>query len=139
MTSGKPVIVKQLPERFVLGEAEQFLSELQSVLRADRPRLVFDMSGVRQLDSSGIEVLLRSMKEAMKRNGDVKLAAVAPCAAVLLELVRVDRFFEIYEDVSDAVQSFYQFPLQEQERGFGTAAKVRADAPEAENELKMTG
>jgi anti-anti-sigma factor len=139
MTSGKPVIVKQLPERFVVGEAEQFFNELQPLLHSDRPRLVFDMSRVRELDSSGVEVLLECMQQAMKRNGDVKLAAVPPTAAVVLELVRVDRFFEIYEDVSDAMQSFQRFQMQDLERGFGVVSKIRADAREAENELKLTG
>jgi len=72
--------------------------------------LVFDFSGVRQLDSAGIEMLLRCLEEVMKRNGDIKLAAVPPAPAVILELTGVDRFFEIYENASDAVESFHQFP-----------------------------
>jgi len=64
------------------------------------------------LDSAGIEMLLRCMEEAMKRNGDVKLAAVSPQVTVILELTRVDRLFEIFENPSDAVESFHRFPVQ---------------------------
>ena len=35
--------------------------------------MVLDCSNVRQLDRAGIQVLLRCLEEAMKRNGDVKL------------------------------------------------------------------
>jgi hypothetical protein len=52
------------------------------------------------------------MEEAMKRNGDVKLAAVSPQAAIILQLTRVDRLFEIFENPSDAVESFHRFPVQ---------------------------
>jgi anti-sigma B factor antagonist len=104
--------VKQLPESVSLGQAQQLYQELAPLLDGDRPCLVFDFSEVRQLDSAGIEMLLRCMEEAMKRNGDVKLAAVSPQVAIVLELTRVDRLFEIFEKPSDAVESFHRFPVQ---------------------------
>jgi hypothetical protein len=54
-------------------------------------------------------MLLQCMAEVMKRDCDLKLAAVSPQAAVVLELTRTDRFFEIYETWSDAVKSFSRF------------------------------
>lgn len=51
------------------------------------------------------------MEEAMKRNGDLKLASVPPAIASLLKLTRVDCLFEIFDNSSDAVASFYRFPL----------------------------
>jgi hypothetical protein len=59
----------------------------------------------------GLQVLLHCLEEAMKRNGDVKLAAIPPAAAAILELTRVDRLFEAFDDTVTAVNSFYQFPV----------------------------
>jgi anti-sigma B factor antagonist len=112
MTNSRPVVVKQLPDRVSVNETQQLFRELAPLFEGDRPCLVFDFSEVRQLDSAGIEMLLRSMEEAMKRNGDVKLAAVSPEVAVILELTRVDRLFEIFENPSDAVESFHRFPVE---------------------------
>jgi hypothetical protein len=42
----------------------------------------------------------------MKRDGDLKLAAVSPASAVILELMRVDRLFEVFETSEEAVRSF---------------------------------
>jgi anti-anti-sigma factor len=111
MTNGNRVIVKALPERFVTGVAEEFFQEMKPLLRSGRPLIVFDFSIVRVLDSSGIEVLIRGLEEVMKRNGDLKLAAVPPAAAVVMELTGVDRFFETYETSSEAADSFYQLPV----------------------------
>src|SRR5215831_5463876 len=111
MSGLRDVIVKQLPENLTLRHAHNFLVEIQPLLKADRPCLVFDFSEVGHLDSAGVEMLLRCMEEAMKRNGDLKLAAVSPSVAVILELTRVDRLFEIYENPADAVESFYRFPV----------------------------
>src|SRR6266404_521032 len=112
MSNSRAVVVKRLPETMSVKEAQELLRELAPLLEEDLPRLVFDFSDVRQLDSAGIEMLLRCMEEAMKRNGDVKLAAISPQVAVILELTRVDRLFEIFENPSDAVESFHRFPVQ---------------------------
>jgi anti-anti-sigma factor len=112
MTNCRPVVVKQLPDRVSVNETQLLFRELAPLFEGDRPCLVFDFSEVRQLDSAGIEMLLRCMEEAMKRNGDLKLAAISPQVAVILELTRVDRLFEIFENPSDAVESFHRFPVQ---------------------------
>ncbi len=58
------------------------------------------------MDSAGIEILLQCMHEAMKRDGDVKLASVSPASAAILELMRVDRLFEVFETADEAARSF---------------------------------
>jgi anti-sigma B factor antagonist len=111
MTTKRPVVVLQLPEKLVLGQVDSCFREVQEFLKAERPRLVFDFSEVTQIDSAGVELLLNCMEETMKRNGDLKLAAIAPGPAVVLELTQVDRLFEIFDNPSDAVESFHQFPV----------------------------
>jgi anti-anti-sigma factor len=101
----------QLPERLKQADVEMFLSELRPLLESDRPRIVLDCSQVRYMDSAGVEMLLRSVQEAMKRDGDLKLAAVSPASGVILELMRVDRLFETFVTTEEAVQSFHAFPL----------------------------
>src|ERR1700721_3817559 len=109
MTTVKAVVVKQLPESVSAEESLIFYRELDAVLESDRPRLVFDFTKVRNFDSSGVELLLRCMEEAMKRNGDLKLAALSPQLAVILEMTRVDRLFEIFDNCNEAVEGFHRF------------------------------
>src|SRR5215467_16109710 len=108
-TNSRPVVVKRMPERLNARTAREFLREVQPFLTTDRPQLVFDLFQVKQLDASGVEMLLRCMSEAHKRDGDLKLAAVSPQAGVVLELTRTERLFEIYETAADAVRSFSGF------------------------------
>ena len=113
MNIGKQIFVKRLPEHLDLRRVARFQSEMDAHLAADKPQLVLDCSAVRQIDSAGIEMLLRCMEKAMKQDGDVKLAAVSPEAAVMLRLTRVDRVFEIFDTVSEAVTSFLGFSTDE--------------------------
>ncbi len=86
---------------------------MEAQLASYRPQLVLDGEAVRQIDSAGIETLLRCMEKAMKQDGDVKLAALSPEATVILRLTRVDRVFEIFDTVSEAVTSFMQLSPDE--------------------------
>ena len=119
MPTARTVIVQELPERLMWEEAKQFLPEMELLLDADRPRLVFDFSNVRHIDAAGIELLLGCMEEVMKRGGDLKLASIPPGPKQVLEMTGVDRLFEIFENSSDAVESFHLLPApalqQEQE------------------------
>lgn len=109
METSRPVIVKRMPERVDLQNARKFLREVQPFLSSDRPQVVFDMSLVKHIDAAGVDMLLHCMAEAMKRDGDVKLAAVSPQADVILEMTRTGRLFEMYATSTDAARSFSGF------------------------------
>jgi anti-sigma B factor antagonist len=107
--NSRPVVVKRMPERVNARTAREFYRDVQPFLRGDRPQLVFDLSQVKQLDAAGVEMLLRCMSEAHKRDGDLKLATPSAQASVVLELTRTERLFEIYDTSSDAARSFSGF------------------------------
>lgn len=108
-TNSRPVVVKRVPARVDGRTAREFLRDVQPFLSTDRPQLVFDLSQVQRLDAAGVEMLLRCMSEAHKRDGDLKLAALSTQAAVVLELTRTERLFEIYDSSTDAIRSFSGF------------------------------
>lgn len=109
MDNSRPVVVKRMPAQMNLREARRFYKDVQAFLTADRPQLVFDCSQVEHLDSAGVEMLLQCMSEVMRRDGDLKLASLSSQAAVILELTRTDRLFEIYENSTEAARSFSHF------------------------------
>jgi anti-sigma B factor antagonist len=127
------VAVKQLPEKLGVQHGRVFFREVESCLNCDRPRVVLDCSKLLQLDSAGIHVLLRCLEEAMKRNGDVKLAALPSMAAATLELTGVNRLFEIFDNTADAVSSFQQLPVY----GFQHALGLAYSTPPSANALQQ--
>jgi anti-sigma B factor antagonist len=96
----------ELPEQLNQASVGAFLESLRPLLQTDRPRIVLDCSQVQHMDSAGVEMLLLCLEEAMKRDGDLKLAAVSPASAIVLELMRVDRLFEAFETADAATKSF---------------------------------
>lgn len=128
-TNSRPVVVKRVPEHVNARTARRFWADIQPFLGIDRPQLVFDFSAVVQLDAAGVEMLLRCVSEVHKRDGDLKLASLSEPAAVVLELTRAERLFEIYDTPVEAVRSFSGFlpnamrqQLLHKRRQFPTAA-----------------
>ena len=85
-----------------------FFKELENRMNVDRPCVVLDCSKVREMDRLAIHMLLCCLEEAMKRDGDVKLAAVSLSARKILGLTGIDQLFEIYDTEAEAVNSFFR-------------------------------
>jgi anti-sigma B factor antagonist len=106
MRDRSPVIIMEVPAVLNHVQGNAFFQELQPLLESERPYIVLDCSQLQHVDSAGIEVLLQCMEEAMKRDGDVKLAGISPACAAILELMRVDRVFETFDTAEEGVRSF---------------------------------
>lgn len=107
----RAVMVKQLPEKLSLRQRWIFFREIENYMNAERPRLVLDCTNIHQMDRIAIHVLLRCLEEAMKRNGDVKLAAIPREALATLERIGAIRLFEVFHTTQEAVNSFHQAPM----------------------------
>jgi anti-sigma B factor antagonist len=95
-----------LPERVDGKLARTFAREFDRELIHDRPRIVVDLSQVKQIDSGALDTLLDCMVAVANRDGVVRLGGISPQAATVLELTRMDRVFEMFPAVAEAASSF---------------------------------
>lgn len=102
----RAVTVHEVPEHVTPAAERKFLQDLQTYVETERPRLVLDCSAVREMNNPTIHLLLSSLEEAMKRNGDAKLAGISPEAKAALDAKGVNRLFETFATTGEAVQSF---------------------------------
>lgn len=106
----REVRVHQVPYQVNATNERAFLRGLQCS-ETERPRFVLDCSRVRDMDIATIHLLLSSLEEVMKCNGDIRLAALHPASEEMLRLAGVNRLFEIYPTVDGAVRSYHQRPM----------------------------
>ena len=83
-------------------------AELRRRLRGGKTRFILDISKVDFIDSSGLSVLVTALKSAREMGGDIALLNPTAQAKALIELTRLHRIFEIYEDEDDAVAAFQE-------------------------------
>ena len=74
-------------------------------LLGDAPDVVVDLSGVDFLDSAGVGVLVGLFKHARLRGGRARFCGLTPGVRSVLELIQLDRIFEIYDGVEAAGRS----------------------------------
>lgn len=111
MKMGKrPVTAQQLPSGSDPRQIRLFLASVEGCISQRRPRLVLDCSALRGLDESTISVLLHCLEEALKRNGDVKLAALPAELEPAFQAAGLERLFERYDSVAEAGASFHAVP-----------------------------
>jgi anti-sigma B factor antagonist len=104
----RAVKVRRLPAELDRNEERMFLRGIEECLTGRRPALVLDCGNVQGLGKPGLRVILRCLEEAMKRNGDVRLAAVPQEARAVLEESGVSRLFRLYKTSAEAIASFQQ-------------------------------
>jgi anti-sigma B factor antagonist len=102
----RAVTVRKLPPKMDEKGAQVFLRELEECLNGRRPAVVLDCSKVRGLGRDQLRLMLCCLEEAMKRNGDVRLAAVSRETRAVLDDSGVGRLFKSYETSADATASF---------------------------------
>ena len=74
-------------------------------LLGDSPDVVIDLSCVDYLDSAGVGVLVGLFKNARLRGGRARFCGLTPGVRSVLEIIQLDRIFEIYDDVETASRS----------------------------------
>ena len=80
-----------------LYTAPRLHSELAGVIANAAPatRVIVDMSGVEFCDSTGMNVLLSSLRQVRERGGELELAAPRPAVVKILQVTGLDAVFTI--------------------------------------------
>ncbi len=87
------------------GNSREFKAEIAPVLEAHR-KLVFDLSQLSFVDSSGLGAILSCLRQANAGGGDLKLCGLSKPVRALFELVRMHRIFDILNSREEAIRAF---------------------------------
>ena len=124
------VIVIAVPEGSDMEQRRSFLRELASRMSEYRPCVVLDCSRLSNVDGAKIHLVLCCLEEALKRNGDARLAGVLPETKKMFEATGAHRMFQIFASTAEAIKSFSQraasLDLREESRAEGD--RVSQDA-----------
>jgi|SaaInl8_120m_RNA_FD_contig_21_1602038_length_523_multi_4_in_0_out_0_1 anti-sigma B factor antagonist len=102
---GSVAVVKIDSDQIDASNARDFKDHINPI-SADNRHIVFDLSAVRFVDSSGLGAILSYLRRQHEQGGDLKLAGMTKPVRMLFELVRMHRIFEIYNNVEEAVGAF---------------------------------
>ena len=90
-------------DAYASSDVEQ---KLNALVDADEVRLVVNLERLDYISSSGLRVLLTSLKKVRKREGDIKLAGMKPHIKEVFDIAGFSQLFSIYDLEDLAVQAF---------------------------------
>ena len=105
-TRGDIVIEKINIVRATYHEAEEFRKFIQEDIGKGLNKIIIDMKPCEFMDSTFLGVLVNSLKQIQKSNGNLKLASIHNDAKVLLDITRISEIFTLYPDTEAALESF---------------------------------
>jgi anti-sigma B factor antagonist len=100
------VVIIKLIGRLDSLTVKELKNKINSLIKNHQVHLVFDMSEVDFMDSSGLGGLVAALRSVSREGGDIKIASLLPRVRALFELTRLHQVFEIYNDADTAACSF---------------------------------
>jgi anti-sigma B factor antagonist len=79
---------------------------LRALINANRTRIIVDMKGVKYLGSSALRALVSAIRAAKKGGGDVRVAQPSERVKEVIELAGLGSIIVLYDDLTEAVDSF---------------------------------
>ncbi|MCS7299558.1 MAG: STAS domain-containing protein [Spirochaetia bacterium] len=100
------VVVVRLEGRIDVQAALELEKQVNDIFNTNINKIVFDFEKVQHLSSSGIRVLISSLRRTTANKGGVKLSNVEQSIRKILKLVELDSLFMYYDSVDEAVKAF---------------------------------
>ena len=101
ITKQDKLLKVEVDGRLVAAVAPELREEILSQME-EGSNVLFDLSGMVHIDSSGLGVLVQILQKAKAGGGKVVLAALQSGPKIVFDITKVSRVFEIVPTVEDA-------------------------------------
>ena len=102
------VILLDLKGRLVAGdEVGLFRDAVELLSKGAAPKIILNLHGVDYIDSLGLGTMVMCYTRLQKLGGVAKLSQLNRRNLELLLLTKIDTIFEVFDDETEAVNSFF--------------------------------
>lgn len=105
MTEGEPATIIRLSGSADMQETDVLTQYLDKIFSQKRYHLVIDLSGLQFTSSMGLGNLIRAHTRCRDHQGRLALVNPQPAVGRILQITRLDRLFDIYNTVEEAMQA----------------------------------
>lgn len=91
----------------MLGDESQKIETLfAELISKNHRKFVFELSGVRHIDSTGLGRFISCLNMAMKVEGKLRMAGASGVVREGFRVTRLDTVFEFFPDMDTAIEGF---------------------------------
>lgn len=88
------------------SQATGLMHQIEELISQTNNRFIFDLSGIKYLNSSGLSVLINVLTKARKEGGDVVVTNVSERVNKLFLITKLNTVFTITDNKETAVANF---------------------------------
>ena len=101
------VTVLTLSGEITLDDGDLALGRrIDDLLARGYVKLIVDLAGVTYIDSSGVGMMVATLREVQKHGGDMRLVRLTTRGQRLFSVLKLKTTFEIFDDEPGALRSF---------------------------------
>ena len=101
------IVLLEISGRITLGfECQDVEWAVEGLIRDGEKRVIFDLSGLSYVDSSGIGILVMCSGKMRAAGGELRLASLQPKVAELMKTTKLDLVFQLYPTAAAAAEHF---------------------------------
>ncbi len=107
-TEREEILIARFAERtrFTLAITQEVKDELKPTLSKPNSKMIFDLSGIEFIDSSGIGCIISLVKTAKSNHSAIKLCNLSQEVADVFELLHLPMILDIEKDVDSCIKNF---------------------------------
>ena len=100
------VRVINIPDRLTSETSDVLKRMLKELVDKGYYKIVMNLEQTEYMDSSGLGAIVSKIAATRSKKGDIRLASPRKYVVNLLELTHIDQIIKIYDQRSEAVNSF---------------------------------
>ena len=101
------ITVLEMTGRIIMGNNSRDVElTLGQVLHDNAKKIIFDLSGVTIIDSTGIGILVLCQGKIVKEGGALHIAGITDFVKDVFKMTSVDKLIHIYPTVAEAAAAF---------------------------------
>jgi len=101
------IVVLELAGKITIGrDCKQLEWTTENLIKDKRKKLILDLSGVTQVDSTGLGIIVMSAGQMKNAGGSMRLVCSGGHVEQLLKMTNIDKVVEIHPTATAAAVSF---------------------------------
>ena len=86
------------------AEATTFIEEINKIIATGKNKFILELSGVKYMNSSGLNILVNLLTKARNAGGDVVVCNLSKKVSDLLVITKLDSIFHILPTEQEAIK-----------------------------------
>jgi anti-sigma B factor antagonist len=107
-----PLVISLYGELVDRDECRDMIQEIDEICAAGNAWIVLELSDLRVMNSTGLNILIHSLTSARKSGGDVLICGVSEKINQLFIITKLNTIFQVYDSEQDALNTLGQLQAE---------------------------